>query len=366
MAAITSETKITDTVFVNNQAAERGGAIVHFQWEGPGTEITNSVFRGNEAAEGGAIYKSKPTPLTIQGSEFDNNTPDDFGGLEKNLIVQDITTPPDRDALDPLPKPPAPPKVLDPLPKPPAPPKVIPEPVEDVSEPPSLPEPVVNLNLNETTGRIAADSSQQGLDNSGTLVGDVQWTDGIKQGAVTFDGPEDFIHLSSSQDINLGIHSQRTLSLWLKADNLLSPGGQKQVVYEEGGHVRGLNVYIDQERLYVGGWNTPTDESGWEGTWLSTDQLVAGEWNHVALVLDGDANVTDGAIHGYLNGEKFGTGAGSQLWEHSDSIGLGNINNGTRFHDGLTGSGHGFSVALDEVMIFNNALSDHQIQVLAE
>ena len=350
-----SETDITNTVFVNNQAEERGGAIVHFQWEGPGTEITNSVFRGNQAPEGGAIYKSKPTPLTIQGSEFENNSPNDFGGLEKNLVVEEAPAPV-QETPQPAPQP---------APQTPTTPGVIAEPVEEGADPSPLPEPVVNLKLDETTGIIAADSSPQGENNPGALVGDPQWTEGVNQGAITFDDPGDAIHLASSQDINLGIHDQRTVSLWLKADELLAPGGQKQMVYKEGGHVRGLNMYIDQGRLYVGGWNTPTSESGWQGTWLSTDQLVAGEWNHVALVLDGGDRTTDGAFRGYLNGEKFGEGAGSQLWDHAASIGLGSTNSGTLFHDGLTGSGHGLTVALDEMMIFNAALSDSQIQGLA-
>ncbi|MDB9525724.1 G8 domain-containing protein [Oscillatoria sp. CS-180] len=232
--------------------------------------------------------------------------------------------------------------------------------------PPSvLPAPIASLKLDEKSGKIAADSSSQGTKNAGTLVGDAQWTSGLNGGAVTFDGKGDAIRLANSQDINIGKHDERTISLWFKADELLASGKQKQVLYEEGAHVRGLNIYLDGDELQVGGWNQPGQESQWKGTWLSTDAFAANEWNHVALVLDGSEKVTDGALKGYLNGKQFGEGKGSQLWQHTGGIGLGSINNTTRFHDGVAKSGHGFDGAIDEVMIFNEALTSSQVETLA-
>ena len=225
---------------------------------------------------------------------------------------------------------------------------------------------VAELTMNEGNGERAADSSDRSRNNRGTLVGDAEWTKGLQKGAVAFDGEGDAIHLRDSRSINEGIHQERTLSLWFRADDLTNPSGQKQVIYEEGARARGLNVYLEGNQLYVGGWNTAQSESGWQGTWLSTDDFAANEWNHVALVLDGDDSVKEGALRGYINGEQFGEGRGSQLWEHTGDIGLGSINEGTRFHDGAASSGHGLTGAIDQVEIFNNALSDNQIQTLAE
>lgn len=135
------------------------------------------------------------------------------------------------------------------------------------------------------------------------------------------------------------------------------------MLYEEGAGFRGLNMYLEGDQLYVGGWNRPDNQSDWEGTWLSTDALNDG-WNHVALVLDGDETVSDGAFRGYINGEKFGEGEGSQLWDHPGGIGIGSIHGGTRFHDDTSKSGNGFAGAIDEVMIYNSALDDSQIQTL--
>ncbi len=48
--------------------------------------------------------------------------------------------------------------------------------------------------------------------------------------------------------------SERTISLRFRA-NEINRGDQKQVLYEEGGSARGLNIYLDEDELYVGGWN---------------------------------------------------------------------------------------------------------------
>ena len=222
-------------------------------------------------------------------------------------------------------------------------------------------QPVAYLSLNESQGRVAKDSSADGRNNAGALVGDAQWTEGVKGGAIAFDGKGDAIKLQKSSDINLGTHGQRTISLQFKADDIGS--GSRQVLYEEGASARGLNVYIDQDKLYVGGWNTPGKESGWSGTWLSTNKISADEWHQVDLVLDGGRQVTQNAFRGYLDGQQFGSGAGSQLWDHSGGIGIGSINGGTRFHDGITpDSGSGFAGAVDEVMVFNDALSSSEVK----
>ncbi|NER79946.1 MAG: PKD domain-containing protein [Leptolyngbya sp. SIO1D8] len=225
---------------------------------------------------------------------------------------------------------------------------------------------IAALKLNAKSGKIAADSSQQGRNNRGTLVGNAQWTQGIKQGAVAFDGTGDAIRLKNSADINQGIHGDRTISLWFKADDLVNPASRPQVIYEEGGQFRGLNIYLKGDQLHVGGWNMPSQESGWQGTWLSSDNVSANQWNHVALVLDGGDRVADGALRGYLNGEQFGEGEGSQLWSHGGGIGLGNVYGDTRFHTGSAKGNYGLTGAIDDVQIFNSALSNSQVQGLAE
>ena len=120
-------------------------------------------------------------------------------------------------------------------------------------------------------------------------------------------------------------------------------------------------------RLFVGGWNLPTEESGWNGSWLSTP-IASGGWHHVSLVLAGSAELQNGVIKGYLDGQRFGDdqqGVGSQVWSHPNDTGVGIARGATRFHDGAATSGHAFSGRIDDVRIYNRALAEDEIEVLA-
>ncbi|MGB7087633.1 MAG: LamG domain-containing protein, partial [Phormidesmis sp.] len=216
---------------------------------------------------------------------------------------------------------------------------------------------VAYLNLNEGKGSRAKDRSEAGRRNDGKLSGGVKWTKkGKEGGALDFDGKNDLVKIKDSKDINQGIHKERTISLWFNADKI-NTGSKKQVIYEEGGGDRGLNIYLNKGRLYTGAWNRDSKQSDWSGTWLNTKKISAKKWHHVDIVLDGGSTVSQNALRGYIDGQQFGSGAGSQLWSHTGDIGLGSINQGTRFHDGITvNSGSGFAGIIDEVMISNDAL----------
>ena len=223
----------------------------------------------------------------------------------------------------------------------------------------------------ENSGTTAIDSSPQGNNNQGELRNGAAFRneDGFGN-VVDFDGDNDFIEVNDSSDINLGIHPQRTISLWFKTDDK-SLTDRKQVLYEEGGMTRGLNIYLDRGKLYAGGWNRPTSESNWAGTFLSTDAIASNTWHHVTLVLDAPEGVKDvqsGAFTAYLDGIKIGSGEGSQLWGHGDNTGLGGLNQGTRFHNGTaSGTGtHGLLGSLDDVRLYNRALTAQEVAQLAQ
>jgi hypothetical protein len=165
--------------------------------------------------------------------------------------------------------------------------------------------------------------------------------------------------ITNHADFNLSTMGQRTIAMWFYAEDVDAPG--RQMLFEEGAGTRGLNIYLEDGRLYVGGWNRA--ESNWSGTWLSTDAVQSGRWHHVTLVLDGGATVTDGAFHGYLDGVRFGSGEGSQLWPHSGDINVGNGGD-TRYPDGTGSAADPFTGYIDEFRAYSRALSDHDIAVL--
>lgn len=220
---------------------------------------------------------------------------------------------------------------------------------------------VMHLEFEETSGLLAADTSPYGSDNFGELRNGASFNNGL----VDFDGSNDYININNAPDINLETHAKRTIALWFKVDDQ-TISNRKQVLYEEGGSFIGLNLYIYDDRLYVGGWNSPNS-----GTYLSTDSIAANTWHHVTLVLDaqpGSNTPQAGALNAYLDGVKFGEGEGAELSPHTHYIGVGGLNGGTKFHDGSSsGAGtNGLEGSLDDVRVYNRALTGEEIEILAE
>ena len=190
---------------------------------------------------------------------------------------------------------------------------------------------------------------------TGSLVGGAT----VEEGVLVLDGVNDALNITNSDDINLETHGQRTIALDFTADNV----DDRQVLYEEGAGVRGLVIYIDDGLLYVGGWNIPDRESGWDPTYISTP-ISANSPTSVALVLDGTNTLQPDALTGYLNGMSFGSAPGSQLWPHAGGIGIGAINGVTIFHDGTASSGAYFGGTIDNFNIYNAPLTASEIQAL--
>lgn len=210
-------------------------------------------------------------------------------------------------------------------------------PLSEVPPPGDL---VAKLNFEDGN---ASDSSVLGNDNSGIEIGDPNFVGG----AVELDG-DDAIFISNSSDINIGTHSNRTISLTFNADDVTST----QMLYEEGGTARGLNIYIDNGLLYIGGWNIPAGESGWTPTFISTP-IMAGVDYSATLVLDGGTTVQPGALSGYLDGALFGSADGSQLWSHGGGIGIGAANGRTILHSGNSSGSNFFSGTIEDFCTFN-------------
>ncbi|NJM96063.1 MAG: hypothetical protein HC800_01575 [Phormidesmis sp. RL_2_1] len=225
---------------------------------------------------------------------------------------------------------------------------------------------VAHWAFDETAGIVAGDATTvHNATVTNSLAGNNLWRQGKLGGAINLDGVNDYVAVADSNAINVGTHAQRTVSLWFKADDT-STAERKQVLYEEGGNTRGLNIYLHGGHLYVGGWNRDSTQSNWRGTYLQTDAVESGKWHHVALVLNGNEQVRAGAFTAYLDGVQFASGEGSQLWSRTADVGFGAVNGDTRFHDGTGGStgSNAFAGSLDDARIYNRALENAEIASL--
>ena len=83
-----------------------------------------------------------------------------------------------------------------------------------------------------------------------------------------------------------GVYDRRTISLWFKVDDLQN--NDELIVYEENGITQGLNIYVENERLFFDVWSQTGNE--WSGSYASSGAIVSDTWHHIALTLDGESD----------------------------------------------------------------------------
>ena len=194
----------------------------------------------------------------------------------------------------------------------------------------------------------ASDVSTLGRINNGNLVNGATVVNDPQRGNVlSLDGINDYVALPQSDDINLTDNPDRTIFLSFKADSTTD----RQVLFEEGGAGRGLNIYLDSGKLYAGMWGL----TGVEDAFLSR-VVSAEQWNHVSI----QVNQEPGIFSATLNGHVIGTAEAGLLGEHGSNTGIGGVNFRTRFHDGnFTGNtGAEFSGLIDNVRLYNASVEN--------
>jgi signal peptidase I len=171
--------------------------------------------------------------------------------------------------------------------------------------------------------------------------------------AAGFDGVDDIVLIGDSRLINTANRAERTTELWFNADDLTG----RQVLYEEGGTGNGLNIYLDGSTLYASAWT-----SNWSNRLIVSTPVTTGERYHVGLALDA---VGRRQLELFLDGVSMGsaTKTDSRTWRaHGDDGAIGGLNGGTKFHDGnATGGGYHFDGVVDEVVLYNSALTADRI-----
>ena len=226
---------------------------------------------------------------------------------------------------------------------------------------PSSEDEIVYYKMDEGEGFTTTNS--RGEDNNGRLVNGASWTEsggGISGTGIVLDGISGKIYIENTEGPNFRSYRPgRTIALWFKAEDPLRE--TKQVLHEQGGWARGLNIYLEAGRLYVGGWNSGAN--GWDETFLSTE-LVDTNWHHVALVMyENWINDFEGdTFKGFLDGREFGSGDSATLIVHEYNITLGANRDTTRYHDGVaTRAGDHFAGIVDEFHLWNRGLNPDEL-----
>jgi hypothetical protein len=139
----------------------------------------------------------------------------------------------------------------------------------------------------------------------------------------------------------------KTVALWFKVDS----NNVTQVLYDEGGASNGLGIRINEDYLQAAVRNAGTDviaSAGLDGT----------GWTHTAVTFD------NGSLRLYINGEEQASASAkfTKVGNHKDAAGIGVRNSQDAF--GKRGTGDYFGGLIDDVRIYDNALSAEEIKEL--
>jgi glucose/arabinose dehydrogenase len=205
--------------------------------------------------------------------------------------------------------------------------------------PPNL---VLGLSFDEGTGTIAADRSPNA--NIGTISGATWTTEGRFGKALSFDGANDWVTVadSNSLDLTTGL----TLEAWV-FPTANGGGSWRNVLIKErsGGEVYNLYANADTNAPVVfvvrsSQPDAPLDARG-------TAQIPLNTWTHLAATYDG------GTVRMYVNGTEVGSRPGSgTVLTSTGALRIG----------GNSLWGEYFSGRIDEVRVYNRALTASEIQ----
>jgi hypothetical protein len=196
--------------------------------------------------------------------------------------------------------------------------------------------------------------------NDGSMQGGVTFTSGMVGQAFSFDGHDDIVLVPHNPNLNFGDGQNFTIDAWINLQNPI-PGVDDSIVMKWNVQNKRigvttnyywLNVNRDTHRIRFG------LSSGAEGRDLDSVSAVAlGVWTHVAVVRDGDQG------HIYINGQLDNSGrVPSGTLANGDPLAIGAVYD-TLFNPPVV-LGHGFGGLIDEVEIFNRALTASEIQAI--
>jgi Ca2+-binding RTX toxin-like protein len=167
--------------------------------------------------------------------------------------------------------------------------------------------------------------------------------------------------VADSADINTATYySAKTIAASFETGSDIT---SRQVIYEQGGSDRGLNIYVENGKLYQGIWNY---NAGTNWGWKEINIGITADTKYTTTLVFEATDNSNGSVKTYLNGVEIGSQTGSgRLYAHSEDVGVGAMKEQSRFH-GTAQSGDGltFTGELEKIIHYNAALSGNNLQYI--
>lgn len=186
-------------------------------------------------------------------------------------------------------------------------------------------------------GNILQDFS--GYGNHGTIHG-ATWTDGKFGKALYFDGEDDYVEIPD--DESLDITDEITIEAWVKLDSSWSDYGH--ICTKRDGTDTAWQFYIGPDRKLGANGGAYTEDAH------GATQIPTEQWTHVTVVITGNT------FNFYVNGNFDATDTATALATNSVPVSI-----GARFN-GYPSLAYPFVGTIDEVRIYNRALSEEEIK----
>src|SRR3989344_494681 len=205
-------------------------------------------------------------------------------------------------------------------------------------------------SMNEGTGTVAGDGS--GNENRGTLTGGPTWVDGKRGKALNFDGNDDLVNAGSATSLDQ--LPAITVSAWIYPRNVAAASDDvfsKRTAAGASGWKFGPSSTGAGRLSFVVDYDTDLNHTS------NSNVISANVWQHIAISWDGSTSAANARI--YINGvettyAQTTNGTTNRVSDAANPLTIGAQSDGGNPYNGL----------IDEVRIYNRALSAAEIQTL--
>ena len=204
---------------------------------------------------------------------------------------------------------------------------------------------IMYLNFDENLGTWTYDNTNNS--HNAILYGP-SWGDGISGYCLEFDGYNDYVLIDNNQDLDFTDTNEFTISLWTKRQGSLI--SKNEVIVSKGAGVYGgyaISFNTDDFLRFT------LSDGVIKYYFQSKKEFKDTDWHHIALTWNGDTQVI--YIDGVLDNTSYLENI--MIKGYSKPLELGN-------HWAYTDNNHPFHGSIDEVRLYNYALTEEEIETL--